>query len=194
LTLRFDGVVNSTFPTTNPFFPGQRAWSLENITVVDSSRFINQGDIFNCRVDTTPENPRNPNNYIRVGAQVRVTGVSVSSGEAGRENGYSFGVLGNADNLSLGTVSSTIRTLTDAGRSVQIKYSATVVPATPRQIQDYQVNHVWDNETVEIIPNTSSTTFTRGVRILDAVPVEANNPFRPAGTQVGIFYQISAVG
>jgi hypothetical protein len=194
LTLRFDGVVNGTFPASNPFFPNQRAWTLERITVVDSSLFINEGDIFNCRIDTTPGNPRNPNNYVRVGVQVRVNGVSLSSGEAGRENGYSFGVLGNADRLALGTVSSTIRTLTDAGRSVQIRYSATVVPATERQRQDYQVNQVWDNETVEIIPGTSSTTFNRGVRILDAVPVASNNPFRPPGSQVGIFYQISAVG
>jgi hypothetical protein len=194
LTLRFDGIVDGTFPPTNPFFPNQRAWNLESITVVSSSQFFNQGDIFNCRLDTSSTNPRNPEGYERVGVQVRVSGVSISSGEAGRENGYSFAVLGNADRLPLGAVSSTTRTLTDAGRSVQIIYSATVVRAPNNQREAFGVNQVWDFETVRIVPGTSSGDFTRGVRILDAVPVASNNPFRQAGTQVGIFYQISFVG
>ena len=194
LTLRFDGVVDGTFPQSNPFFPGQRAWSLRSITVVSSSQFFNQGDTFNCRLDTSSSNPRNPENYSRVGVQVRVTGVSITSGEAGRENAYSTAVLGNADRLPVGTTSQTIRTLSDAGRSVRVVYSATVVRATTRQREAYGVAQAWDFETVSIVPNSSSGDFTRGVRILDAVPVSSNNPFRQAGTQVGIFYQISAVG
>lgn len=194
LTLRFDGGVAGFFPDNNEFFPGQRAWSLLGVTVVSSSQFFNQGDRFNCRVDCSPNNPRNPRNYERVGAVVGITGVSVVSGEAGRENGYSFAVLGNADRLPIGTVSSTNRTLVDAGRSVVVEYGATVVAATSNQRQLYGVTKVWDFETVKIVPNTSSGDFTRGVRILDAVPVAANNPFRPTGTEVGIFYQISSVG
>ena len=155
LELKYKGVVNNYFPGDHPYFPGWRAWSLTEIKVTGSSEGMNRGDTFNCRVPCSPGNPRNPNNYISVGVEVQVSDVDTAAGQGGRENGYSFEVLGSAMDHSLGTVRSARVELSNGGKSTQVEYSATVVEAPERIREAFGVSRVYNHETVTAIPNST---------------------------------------
>jgi len=192
LELKFDGVVNATFPIDHPEFPGWRAWNLTNITVVSSSKGMNLGDVFNCRVPVSPSNPRNAGNYSQVGVEIKVNDTDGFSGPGGRENGYSYEVLGSASNYSAGTVRTKEITLSVGSRTTVIEYSATVVNSPQEIIDAFGVRKVYDFERVRVIPDSSTGNWSTGTNISDIRTVSASNPFRPAGSEVGVFYQVSA--
>ena len=194
LELKFDGVVNAFFPIDHPYFPGYRAWNLTKITVVSSSGGMNLGDTFNCRVPARPfpQNPRNPANYSQVGVEIKVNDTNGFSGPGGRENGYSYEVLGDARDYSTGTIRKQEITLSSGSKTTVIEYQATVVNSPPEIVQEFGVNKVYDTERVSVVPNSSTGDWSTGINISDIRTVSSSNPFRPAGSEVGVCYQVSA--
>lgn len=200
LELRYSGTVDSNFPQNHPSFPGFRAWSLTNLQVVSSSDGMNTGDVFNCRIPTDPypTNPRNAGvanltNYTSVGVEIKVTTTSATAGPGGRENGYSYEVLGSAERYSVGTVRSAEFTISLGGKSTDIRYSASVVSA-PQPIRDkFGVTKVYDNETATAVPNSTTGNWARGESVRDIRTVSESNPFRPTDSDVGVEYQIAGL-
>ena len=195
LELQYTGTVNSTFPPNHPYFPGYRAWSLTGIKVIASSPDMNRGDTFNCRVPMSPypTNPRNPANYSSVGVEVQVTAVDTALGPGGRENGYSFEVLGNAEQFPVGERRRSIFDLSGGGKSTAVEYSATVVTAPEAIQQAFGVSKVYDQESVHAIPDTSYGDWSRGEQIEDMRTVGSDNPFRVGDSEVGVIYQVAGI-
>lgn len=192
LELKFDGVVNATYPLNHPYFPGWRAWNLTRITVVSSSGGMNLGDVFNCRVPVSGSNPRNPGGYSQVGVEIKIADTDGFDGPGGRENGYSYEVLGNAMQYPAGTIRKENITISSGSKQTTIEYQATVVNSPPEIIEKFGVNKVYDTEKVRVLPDTSNGDWSTGTTISDIRVVSGSNPFRPLGTKVGVYYQVSA--
>ena len=102
LELQYGGTVNATFDD-HPYFPGYRAWSLTGIKVVASSPEMNRGDTFNCRVPEALIRPTHGTLLITPTSALRCRSLLSTLPWDGRENGYSFEVLGNAMDYPVGT-------------------------------------------------------------------------------------------
>lgn len=194
IELQFRGTVNSTYPDNHPYFPGWRAWGLVGLTVISSSDRMNVGDTFNCRIPVSPGNPRNPSGYSQVGVEIRVSAVNTGQASSGRESGYSYELLGNADSYPVGTTRTTNIGLLDGSRSVELEYSAKVVTPSAEFQQKWGVNSTWDYEDVKPIPGTTTGNWQIGAVALHTVRVSSGNPFRDPGSEVGVYYQVSSVG
>ena len=195
LTLQFDGIVNQYFPASNLYFPGWRAWSLTAIRVIASSGGMNVGDTFNCRVPISGSNPRNPMGYSQVGVEIAVDRTNALSTPAGRQNAYSYEVLGSARNHSIGArVSSAPITLTGpGGKTTQVVYSAQVVKSPGPIIQAFGETQVWDYESVGPVANTTFGNWARTEFADHIISVSNDNPFRKNYTEIGIRYQVAGL-
>lgn len=192
ITLEFEGIVDSYFPITNPYFPGWREWSLRSIRVVGSSDRMNAGDVFNCRVPMSGGNPRNPMGYSSVGPEIKINTTSITAGPGGRENGYSFEVLGNASSFGVGTRRSAVIELSSGSKSTKVTYSAQVISAPSGIRSKFGVTNCYDYERVEPIAGTTSGSWATMEYSIDSYTVSSSNPYRDAGTTIGVRYQITA--
>ena len=196
LELNFKGVVDRYFPPNEPNFPGFRAWSLTSITVVNSSAGMNTGDTFNCRVPCTPGNPRNPAGYSQVGVEVRVNQTTGLTSLGGRQNAYSWELLGDPSSKNVGQRYSTTRTLEGGGgKETQVLYSAQVINATQELRDTFGVSKAYDFESVAAIPNTTFGNWSTQESVQNVVDITPGNPFASASnlTFVGIIYQIVGI-
>ena len=97
ITLRFTGIVNQTFPTNHPYFPGFRAWSIQTITVVSSNGAFNTGQVISVTIPVTPTNPRAlPYGLTTCGLTVRVT-ETTGAQPKGRQAAFGYELLGDAN-------------------------------------------------------------------------------------------------
>lgn len=192
LELEYRGIVNLQYPQ-NSQFPGQYNWSLTSITVVNSSGGMNTGETFNCRVPTSPGNPRNPTGYTQVGVEVKVTETGDTVVAGGRESGYSFEVLGDADAKPVGTRESKNIILNSGGKQTIINYSAQVITAPSAQQQKFGVQNTWYNYQITAVPNSTIGNWVRGTQAQDIYTVSSDNPFRTPGTSVGAVYFVGGI-
>ena len=192
LTLKFEGRVAGNYPIGHPG-EGWKYFVLTGIRVIASSDGMNTGDVFNCRVPVSAGNPRNWGGYQEVGVEVKVASTSATSGPGGREAGYSYEVLGDADDHPIGTRRTARLTLIDGSRSTEIEFGATVVAAPEAQKQKFGVDRVWDQESVAAVPNSTTGNWSRGAAIVDMRAVSDDNPFRPQDSDVGVRYQVDGL-
>lgn len=201
LELQYSGVVNARFPDNHPSFPGWRAWSLNGpIRVVASSTGMNRGDVFNCRIPTDPypTNPRNAGvaglpNYTSVGVEIQVSATTTGGGPGGRQNAYSFELLGDADKYQVGTTRSRRITLDKGSKSTDIIYSASVIAAPPALQEAFGVERCYDNETVTAVANSTSGNWSRQESVQDVRTVDDDNPYREPGSEIGAEYQVAGL-
>ena len=191
LELEFDGLVNLQYPSNHSRWPNQYNWSVIGMRVVGSSGGMNTGESFNCRIPTNSSNPRNPTNYKDVGLVIKVVGTSTTVVAGGRESGYSYQVLGNADNKSIGTRASRNIVLKLGNKETTINYSAQVISAPQAQRDKFGVKHTWYNYKITAIANTSTGNWDGGTQINDTHKVADGNPFREVGSTVGVVYRVS---
>ena len=196
IELQVTGTVNAYFPSNHPYFPGWRAWQIVGAPkVVRSSPGFNISEIFNCRVPISPGNPRNPGGLSSAGVKIQISATTAATGgPRGRQNGYSYEVLGDAERLSVGTRRTARLFLESGDKSVTIEYSAQVVTA-PQGLRDtFGVSKAFDYEQVLVVPNSSSGDWAQGEQITDTYLLSASNPYAEIidGDTVGVRYQVRA--
>ena len=122
---------------------------------------MNRGEFFQCRTghQATREMPAAKD---QVGVEIEVTGTGKKQGPGGRQNGYSFEVLGDAEKYTLFS-RRTIRIQLEAdNKGITIEYSAQVVDA-PRELRNaFGVRRCWDYEQVLAVPNSTSGNWAQG--------------------------------
>ena len=197
IEILFTGRVQGYFPDSNKYFPGWRAWSLVGMRVVASSPGMNAGDTFPLRIPISPSNPRNPGRFTSAGPEVQISRTTTNTSPGGRENAYSFEVLGDAENYNIGTRRSNTFTIEnqDTGGTTSITYSAQVVSA-PQAVRDtFGVTKCYDFERVVCNPGTTSGDWNTGSVAIDRKTLSANNPYRSAKVNefVAVRYQVSGI-
>ena len=209
IRIQFEGIVNQYFPLNHPEFPGWRAWSLRSIKVLESSGGMNTGDTFNCRVPTRPSNPRNPTQvfpdgtrgkFSEVGVEIAVTQTSALKSLGGRQNAYSYEVLGNAEKYRIGERRSAERTLRIGSKVTKVAYSAEVIAATQELKDTFGVTQVYDKESVGPVANSTFGDWSRQDQVIDRVRITNGNPYKSPPVlngetyaRVGIIYQIAGL-
>ena len=191
LELEYTGIADQYLQAAP--YTGWRQWRLTDIKVIASSGGMKQRDQFNCRIPISPSNPRNPTTTA-VGAIVQITGTTTTDGPGGRENGYGFEVLGNADEAPRGQRREVEFELSAGnGKTTRVRYSALCEEAGEPQKQAFGVQNRWNYAVVSTVPNSTTGDWARGERITDTRTVSADNPWRDPGTQVGAVYQVGAI-
>ena len=127
------------------------------------------------------------------GLKIQISATNKSAeGPGGRQNGYSFEVLGNAENYSTGERRTAEIILESGDKSVTIQYSAQVVTA-PQEIREaFNVRKCFDYEFATVVPNTSAGNWLAGEQITDTYLLSDLNPYAVAidGDTVGARYQV----
>ena len=118
--------------------------------VIASGDGMNVSEVFNCRIPLRPfgaypgGQPTEPDKHVIGGSQDSISATNKSAeGPGGRQNGYSFEVLGNAENYSTGERRTADIILESGDKSVTIQYSAQVVTA-PQEIEAFNVRKCFD--------------------------------------------------
>ena len=189
ISLEFTGVVTDTYPPTHPYFAGFRAWRFQSIRVIRSSGGFNTSQIFNVQIPVTPGNPRAlPYSLTVCGVRLRVTATTANVRFKGRESGWEYEVLGNQESYALGqTATQTINGTSSAGNAVQLSVTGTVVSRPKESQQAFPgQTKAWDNVGYNVVPAGTTGTWTKGELITLTRTVSSGNPFRKAGTNVGV--------
>ena len=193
LELKFSGVVDKTYPTNHPYFPGWRAWSMTSMKVTGSSGEMNSNEQFGCVVQISPSNPRNPYGLPHTGVRVLVTATSALSNPGGRESSFEYEMLGHADALPVGTVKSVTFTLVDRNKSVDVQLTGTVVNGPSDWQKFWGQKKAWESTSYVPVKGASSGSWTVGTEVLYTVPISASNPFYKDGTKVGAYFRVNGI-
>jgi hypothetical protein len=195
ITIQFNGVVNDNYPANHPYFPGYRAWSFSSITVVSSTGGFNAGQVFNVGIPVTAGNPRAaPYGLSSCGVRLIVNATTAVTVPGGRESGWEFELLGNQQLYALGhtrEATYTVRASSGATAFVRAKGVVTSRPANnlryfPGQTKAWDVSYSVD-------PVLSSGSWANGALMENSAVVSSGNPFRSAGTTVGVVLRVLAV-
>jgi hypothetical protein len=194
LTLRFQGIVNQNFPTSHPFFPGFRAWSLQSITVVSSTGGFNIGQTIAVNIPVTPGNPRaQPYGLTSVGVTVRVTSTNGFI-PRGRSAAFGFELLGNAASFAAGTRQESAITQTTGSKTIRVVVSAVVTRSLP---SDFKltfpgVTATWTDFRYTVDESATGGNWAAGDKVSATFPVSPGNPFKnyqqsqPVGVQLTV--------
>ena len=194
LTLRFQGIVDSTFPANHPFFPNQRAWTLRSITVVSSTGGFNINQNIAVNTPVTAGNTRaQPYGLTSVGVIVRVTQTS-GFVPRGRAAAFGFELLGNAASFAAESRQSSAITQTTSSRTIRVIVSAI---ATRVLTADFKstfpgVTATWDNFTYTVDPTATGGNWAAGDKVSATFDVSPANPFKnyqqaqPVGVQLTV--------
>ena len=188
ITIRFTGIVNESFPDNHPFFPGFRAWNFQSITVVNSSGGFNTGQLFDVEIPVTPGNPRAlPYGLITCGTRLRVVKTDASVQPIGRESAWEQEILGSAQSFALGAVQTATFTVTTSAGGTGTITARGVVEARPKASQDNfpGQTRAW-SVTYTVNTNSISGSWPLNAVAESTTVVSPGNPFRPAGTTIGI--------
>ena len=197
LTAVYTGTVNQAYPANHPYFPNQLQWSITGIQVTASSGGYNLYQEFNVVIPVTPGNPRNaPYGLPSCGFRVRVTATTDNKVPKGRISGFLYEVLGNQQNYAIGDrPSATITGTSTTGNTLAVTVAATVVERPAASLQDFPgQTKAYDDNSISytVIDADTTGTWAKGEQTNFEVTVSANNPFRKAGTIVGV--QLWALG
>ena len=138
-------------------------------------------------------NPRNPAGYITAGITVSVARTTAINGLGGRQNGYSYEVLGSAEQYTVGqkVYSPPITLVGVGGKSTQVLYWATCIEATKELRETFGVSKAFDAEGVGPVPNSSIGDWSTGEEIEHVVSVSSSNPYKKDYTQLGVVYRVT---
>lgn len=190
LTAVYSGVVNRSYPSTHPYYPNQLQWSITGIQVTASSGGWNLYQEINVVIPISAGNPRNLDGLPSCGFRVRVTATTDNKVPKGRISGFLYEVLGNQQDYTVGTRRSADLTATSyAGNTLTVTVAATVVDRPRASLKDFpgQTKAYDDNSiTYTVVDEETTGTFAKGEQTNFEVTVSANNPFRKAGTTVGV--------
>ena len=189
VSVEFTGVVADTYPSTHPYFAGFRAWRFQSIRVIRSSGGFNTSQVFNVQIPVTPGNPRAlPYGLTVCGVRLRVTATTVNVSFKGRESGWEYEILGDQETYALGqTATQVITGTSSAGNAIQLSVTGTVVSRPKENQQAFPgQTKAWDVVSYNVVPAGTTGTWTKGELITLTRTVSSTNPFRKAGTSVGI--------
>jgi hypothetical protein len=180
ITLRFQGVVDTIFPLDHPFFPGFRLWSLQSITVVASKGGFNTGQVIAVNIPVTPGNPRAaPYGLTSVGMTVRVTQTSGAT-PIGRQSGFGFELLGNAEAFATGTRQEGAITQTTGSKTIRVVVSAVVTRTFSNDFKSKfpGVTATWTDFRYAVDESATGGTWAAGDKIVATFSTSLSNPFR----------------
>jgi hypothetical protein len=180
ITLRFQGVVDTIFPLDHPFFPGFRLWSLQSITVVASKGGFNTGQVIAVNIPVTPGNPRAaPYGLTSVGMTVRVTQTSGAT-PIGRQSGFGFELLGNAEAFATGTRQEGAITQTTDSNTIRVVVSAVVTRTFSNDFKSNfpGVTATWTDFRYAVDESATGGTWAAGDKIVATFSTSQSNPFR----------------
>jgi hypothetical protein len=180
ITLRFQGVVDTIFPLDHPFFPGFRLWSLQSITVVASKGGFNTGQVIAVNIPVTPGNPRAaPYGLTSVGMTVRVTQTSGAT-PIGRQSGFGFELLGNAEAFATGTRQEGAITQTTGSKTIRVVVSAVVTRTFSNDFKSNfpGVTATWTDFRYAVDESATGGTWAAGDKIVATFSTSLSNPFR----------------
>jgi hypothetical protein len=186
LTLRFTGIVDQTFPTSHPYFPGFRAWSIQTITVVSSSGGFNIGQAVAVNIPVTPGNPRAaPYGLTSVGLVVQVTGTSGTL-PRGRQAAFGYELLGDANSQPDGFAKEATFTQSSGSKQIRIIVRAIVERDLPGDFRSTFPNATatWTEFSYRVDPAGTGGNWAVNDAISYTLPVSAGNHFKN--------YQVSA--
>jgi len=180
IALRFQGVVDTIFPLDHPFFPGFRQWSLQSITVVASKGGFNIGQVIAVNIPVTPGNPRAaPYGLTSVGMTVRVTQTSGAT-PIGRQSGFGFELLGNAEAFATGTRQEGAITQTTDSNTIRVVVSAVVTRTFSNDFKSNfpGVTATWTDFRYAVDESATGGTWAAGDKIVATFSTSLSNPFR----------------
>ena len=194
LTIKYTGVVNTAFELTNPLYPGYRAFTITNVEVVGSTGDWDVGESQNCPIATTANNPRNPEDYATVGCRFTITQTSDSAPLGGREGAFEYQMLGNPDDVSLGTAKGIyFDVVGPTGSTAQLQFAGTTATASEAYQQKWGLTTAWETTSFQGVPGSTAGDWAVGQQILYTVDVSGDNPFREGLSEVGVRLQLSSV-
>ena len=188
ITLEFNGVVDDQYPDAHPYFPGQPEWSFSSINVLSSTGGFNTSQVFNVQLTPSAGNPRNaPYGFTVCGVQLIVLSTTEGSAPTGIQSAWRYELLGSAQLYPLGsTKTATFTVDSSSGGLATINATGVVtsrgaasLAAFPGQTQ------AWDI-TYRVEPALTYGDWVNGALLDNNAVVSAGNPFRTAGTTVGI--------
>ena len=199
ITIRFTGIVNENYSLNHPEFPGQRAWNFKSddgsvtstnggITVVSSSGGFNTGQFFDVPLPVTPGNPRAlPYGLTTCGVRLVVIRTSSAVQPRGRESAWDQEIFGSAQAFSIGyKASAPIEVTSSAGGTATVTANAFVTSREPQAQANFPgQTQAWDVK-YTIDPATALGTWSINTTVEAMRIVSAGNPFKSAGTRVGI--------
>jgi hypothetical protein len=194
VTIECTGIVNSKYPDTNPYFPGQNVWTLQKITVKSSTRNFNTSEIFDFSIPVTAENERaKPYELATCGLRLKVSATSAGSIK-GRQSAWQYELLGDTNPLTLGSTKSVTFTANSNSGGVARIIANGVVVSRPQESQARFPGQTkaW-NVTYSIDPLGSYGTWVNRALIEKTAIVTAGNPFYKPGVSVGVQIEVLAL-
>ena len=191
ITVRYDGVVDQYFPPDDPYFPGWRAWSITNLTVLGSTGDFNANESLDLEVAPTPGNPRNPLNLSPLGLVVRVSSTTTSVQYGGRESAFEYELLGDAQSYNIGDIYTADFRIGDNNRTTYVRATGTVQTVEPSYTETFGRDRAW-KVTYSSVPTSTAGSFQTGEIFLYQVPLSAANPFF-TGTDIGAYFQVQGL-
>ena len=191
ITIEFNGVVDATFPTNHPFFPGWRVWNFTSINVIESSKGFNTLQVFNLGIAVSAGNPRAaPYGLTTCGVRLRVESTSAVQ-PIGRSSALAYEILGDQQLYPVGhtqVAEFTSRSNTGATATIIVRGTITTRPDYNLKFFPGQTK-AW-LATYEVDPNRSYGAWTFAALIEKNVSVSSNNPFREPGSTVGVLLKV----
>ena len=192
VTLRFTGIVDDAYPANHPYFPSQRAWSFQSIDVVSSTDGFNTSQVFNVSIPVTSGNPRAaPYGLTTCGVRLIVISTSAAFQPQGRESAWEYELLGSAQLLPVGaTKTVTFAADSSSGGNAVIIANGVVTTRSADSLANFpSQTQAWDvSYTVD--PDQTFGTWQNGALIDNNAVVSVGNPFKLAGTTIGILLRV----
>jgi len=188
ITIRFDGIVNENYPTTHPYFPGQRAWNFSAITVVSSNDGFSTGQVFDLPIPVTPGNPRaQPYGITTCGTRLVVERTNALVQPRGRQSAWEQEIFGSAQAYSIGFRTSVSFSATSEAGSTATVVATGTITGRPEQGQlDFPgQTQAWDVR-YSIDPSLAVGSWTLDAVMEATRSVSAGNPFRDPGSLIGL--------
>ena len=187
ITVEFNGVVDRNYEADNANFPGFNEWSISTVNVVSSTGGFNTSQQFNVSIPISATNPRNPSNLTTAGVVLAVTETDSNVDIKGRASGWLFELFGDAQSRNIGDSATATFTLdSSSGGTAKIKATAFVEKSPADRLANFPgQTQAWE-AIYEVDPTGTTGTFENGALLQNNATVSASNPFRTAGTTVGI--------
>jgi hypothetical protein len=193
ITIEYSCVVDTAYGADHPFFPDEIQWNLDKLQlkVIESSGGWNTGEVFNRVIPVTSKSAKYnaPYNLPSAGLRIRVATTNKTKPK-GKTSGFLWEVLGNQQDYPVGTQrENVISGVSEAGNDIEVTVSAVVAKADKTRIKNFPgQTKGYDLNSIKYTVNKDGTTGTwvKGEKINLTVTVSNGNPFRKAGTTVGV--------
>ena len=197
ISLRFTGVVDSTFPTNHPYFPGFRTWSIQAIDVISSSGGFNIDQVIVINIPVTPGNPRAaPYGFTDVGLTVQVK-ETAGNLPRGRTAAFGYELFGDANLQPDGFMQEVALTQSIGSKEIEIIVSATVQRTLSQDFKaDFpKATATWTNFNYRVDPTGTGGNWSTSDTISFELPVTSGNHFKnfEVSAPVGVTLSVLAL-